>query len=66
MTAADRTPGEAIRAARERMGLTQTELAERLDPPATQTMISRYESGERRIPAGMWQALERLEQEAEA
>lgn len=33
--------------ARERMGLTQAELAKRLDKP--QSFVSKYESGERRL-----------------
>lgn len=55
-----------LRAIRKRLRLSQADLGARLRPPVDQTAVARWESGSRRIPAGLWQALERLEQELEA
>lgn len=38
--------GENIRLSREVLGLTQTELAEKLDPPVTQPTVTRWERGQ--------------------
>lgn len=52
-----------LRAIRTRLGLSQAELGARLRPPVEQPTVARWESGERRIPAGLWQALETVERE---
>ena len=54
------TTGANLRVIRQGMGLSQAALGEALRPPTTQHTISRYESGERRIPPGLWTALDRL------
>lgn len=49
-----------LRAARQRLGLSQAELGARLRPPVEQAAVSRWESGERRIPPGLEQAVEHI------
>lgn len=42
---------------------TQADLASRLDPPVDQPTVARWESGARRIPPGLWNALRCLDQD---
>lgn len=53
--------GDDLRTWRERLGMTQAELGSRLRPMAAQHTVSRWETGERRIPPGLWQALQWIE-----
>lgn len=55
-----------LRAWLRRTGLSQEALGQRLDPPVDRTTVNGYVSGRRGVPPGFWQALEQLEQEAEA
>lgn len=54
--------GRWIRDWRTARGLSQAELGALLRPRVKQPTVARWESGARRTPPGLWQALERLEQ----
>jgi DNA-binding transcriptional regulator YiaG len=50
--------GQELKRRREELGFTQARFASRLTPSVDQPTVARWESGARRLPAGIWQALE--------